>query len=732
MKWLLDDLNDAQRDAVVTTEGPLLIVAGAGSGKTRVLTRRLAYLLVQQKATPAELLAVTFTNKAAGEMKERVRTLMGSDIPELQVSTFHSFGARFLRREARALGYAQSFTIFDDDDSLSLMKRCLKELGISDAQFPPKGLLRKISEAKNALIDDAAYAQQAVGYFAARTADAYHLYAKRLRECQAMDFDDLLFYTVRLLADDPAIGERYRQRFRYLLVDEYQDTNHVQYLLLKNLLGSHHNLCVVGDEDQSIYGWRGADIRNILEFEHDFPGAKVIKLEQNYRSTMNILRAAGSVIANNTARKAKELWTSAGAGDPITLLYTDNADEEAIQVVRQIASLRSGTPLRQMAILYRTNAQSRPFEEHLRRHSLPYQVVGGQSFYQRKEIKDLVAYLKLLVNLKDDVSFERIINYPRRGIGDKTITEITGIARREQRAAYEVACDASGYPALAGKLARLRPFVELIESYRQRAETTRVDSLVMDLVTDLKLLEELRDEDPVTGDLRVENIEAFIEGTADYARSHPEPRLAAYLQEVSLLTNLDEYKQIEDKVTLMTIHAAKGLEFDLVCVVGLEEGRFPMQRALIDPAQLEEERRLFYVAATRARKYVLLSLASERFQFGEVSGMPSRFIGEIPKDLIVALDRRTYRRVAGEPVILSSTPATVSIPGNGSGSRERVYEFEEHAHFKPGRVVAHPTFGRGRIMAVEGYGDTLCLQIAFTGAGVKKIMARYAKLKVIG
>ncbi|HEX2897201.1 MAG TPA: UvrD-helicase domain-containing protein, partial [candidate division Zixibacteria bacterium] len=450
MEHLLKDLNEQQRQAVETTEGPLLIIAGAGSGKTRVLTRRLAFILNKRLAEPYQLMAVTFTNKAAGEMKARVAKILGANIPELNVSTFHSFCARFLRKEAAKIGYDSSFTIFDSDDSETLTKNCIKDLNLSGSQFTPRAQSHKISSLKNKLISSDTFASQAGGYFEEATAKIYSLYQKRLRQCNAMDFDDLLFNSVVLLRDFEEIGERYRNRYKYLMVDEYQDTNHVQYLLLKNLLGEHKNISVVGDEDQSIYGWRGADIRNILDFEKDFPGAKIIKLEQNYRSTNNILDAATAVISKNEARKGKKLWSQNAVGDKLKLLYVDSAEEEAVHLVNQIKqSKESSTPLKEMVILYRTNAQSRAFEEQLRRNSIPYQIFGGLSFYQRKEIKDLMAYLKLIANPKDDIAFQRVVNYPKRGLGDKSVSDIAQLATQEQKPFYEIALEAETHSSLA-------------------------------------------------------------------------------------------------------------------------------------------------------------------------------------------------------------------------------------------------------------------------------------------
>lgn len=732
-EWLLKDLNPAQREAVETTDGPLLVIAGAGSGKTRVLTRRLAHLLVSRKATPYQLLAVTFTNKAAGEMKERVAELIGGSVVDMNVSTFHSFCARLLRREATAIGYDNTFTIFDADDALSLLKTCLKDLGYSDGQFPPKGQMRKISDAKNRLIGPETFAQQSTGYFESRTAEIYKLYQRKLRSCNGMDFDDLLFNAVMLLRNGAGIGEKYRRLFKYILVDEYQDTNHVQYLLLKELVGPEKNICVVGDEDQSIYGWRGADISNILNFEKDFPGAKTIKLEQNYRSTSRILRAASAVIANNDMRKDKTLWTDIGEGENLELFLVDNASDEAERIIEQIDKTQHEMSLKDTVVLYRTNAQSRPFEEQLRRRGLPYQIVGGVGFYQRKEIKDLLAYLKLIVNIKDDISFGRVINYPKRGIGDKTLQGIVILATQQGRPQYEVALAAESFPELAGKAKRIAPFTALIEKYRTDLEHRPVDLLIQDLVTDLNLIEELLAEDPVTGQGRVDNIEAFIEGASEYARGNGENTLANYLAEISLFTDLDAYREIENRLTLMTLHAAKGLEFDTVYLVGLEEGLFPLQRTVMDPLELEEERRLFYVGATRAKKKLYLSSATTRFRFGEVESIPSRFIKEVPADLIDICDFRS-RHVFAQPNASATVPSFLpkAASRRAADPDELQYVYEDEHGFSSGRIVMHPTFGRGRIMKVDGFGESTRLEIMFSGIGLKKIMAKYARLKVVG
>jgi len=736
MDRLLKDLNPAQLEAVTTTEGPLLVIAGAGSGKTRVLTRRLAHILRQRLAQPHQVLAVTFTNKAAGEMRERVRQLLGSDVPGLTVSTFHSFCARLLRREAEAIGYTKDYTIFDADDARTLVKNCISDLGLSGSQFSPRAQLHKISEAKNRLITAPEFTARASGYFESTTAKIYERYEQRLRQCNAMDFDDLLVNAVILLRDKLDIGEKYRRRFQYLMVDEYQDTNHVQYLLLKNLVADHNNICVVGDEDQSIYGWRGADIRNILDFENDYPGAKIIKLEQNYRSTAVILKAAGAVIRNNQARKDKTLWTASDGGDNLCYLLVDSADDEAAEVVSRIDSLRNQMPLNQMVILYRTNAQSRAFEEHLRRRNIPYQIIGGVGFYERREIKDILAYLRLLVNPRDDVSFARVVNFPKRGIGAKTIEDIALLSRETNQSYYTTARSWPQFDQLAARGKRLQPFIDLIEKYREQAESRPTDLLVQDMIDELNIVHEYRQEDEIQGQTRVENVEAFIEGVAEYSNQYPEGTLIDYLSEISLYTDLESYDENEPVIPLMTIHAAKGLEYDAVFLVGLEEGLFPLSRATESPSQLEEERRLFYVAATRARKQLVLSSATTRHRFGVVESIPSRFVEELPLELVERLDRRTGRAAvrSGKDNTLSFFgPARPRRPTPTEEPTQGVhYEFEAEEQFRPGRIVQHPTFGRGKIINTEGFGESLRMEIMFTGAGLKKIMAKYAKLRVVG
>lgn len=729
MEHILKNLNPVQREAVTTTEGPLLVIAGAGSGKTRVLTSRVAYILAEKLADPFNILAVTFTNKAANEMKERINTLLGGKIFDLTVSTFHSFCARLLRQEASVIGYPSNFTIFDEDDALSLTKNCLDELNISRGQFPPPSVRRKISAAKNRMEDAVSFAEKASGYFETRMARIYTLYEERLRKCGAFDFDDLIFVIVRTLTSRDDIREKYQKRFKYILVDEYQDTNHSQYRMLSQLVDEHRNICVVGDEDQSIYGWRGADISNILNFEKDFPGAKVIKMEQNYRSTEVILEAASSVIANNVSRKGKTLWTNTKSGNLLRLFLTDTAPDEASTIIASVEQSLPGIPLSETVVLYRTNAQSRPFEEILRRRNIPYQIIGGISFYQRKEIKDVLAYLKLIANPKDDVSFERIINYPRRGIGAASIEKMRQFARSRDWSLYEMGLEINRCDELGSRPRKLiGQFTDLIEPLRQDKEHLDIAELTQRLVDKLQLLENLIWEDPQVGQGRVENVEEFISAAKEFSAGHPEPTLDNFLAEISLYTDIDQYEEIDDKLTLMTLHSAKGLEFDSVYMVGLEEGLFPLARAIENPMELEEERRLFYVGATRSRKYLQLSMASSRNRFGPMESIPSRFVKELPPALVETVDMRSHHRREYD-----SVPSVGSLLSSKTAEKKGFhYEYEDEEIMQAGRIVQHPTFGRGKVVKVEGHGESLRLEIYFTGVGTKKIMAKYARLKVVG
>lgn len=729
MSRLLDKLNDRQKEAVTQTEGPLLVIAGAGSGKTRVLTHRLAHIIDQQKAKPWEILAVTFTNKAAGEMKERIGSLVGFDVSRMWVSTFHSFSARFLRMEADKIGYPTNFTIVDADDSKSLVKRAMNELGLnSGSQFTPDSILRKISSAKNKLYDATQYASEADGYYDQQVAKVFNMYEKKLIASHAFDFDDLIGASVKLLVDNEEIRLKWQNRFRYLLVDEYQDTNRAQYLLLKNLVGGEKNICVVGDEDQSIYGWRGADISNILNFENDYPGAQVVKLEQNYRSTQTILQAASATIKNNRSRKDKTLWSDIEGGDKITISLQESQTDEADWVIRRAVMMRERFPLKEMVVLYRTNAQSRAFEEILRRENMPYQIVGGISFYQRKEIKDIIAYLKLISNPSDEASFVRTVNYPKRALGQASLARLSTYAS-ENSMTLLTACENCDAITTLGARARngFKAFAALINGLREEAGKQPIDNFIRHLLDETSLHDALRDDDPIAGEARLENIDEFIAAAADFFHRHEEPTLDNFLAEITLYTNLDNYQESDDKLTLMTLHNAKGLEYDVVFITGLEEGLFPMARAFDNPEQLEEERRLLYVGITRARRVLKLTGARFRFRFGGEESIPSRFLKEIPKELTETIDNRSYRYEFGQT--RKSQSSSFSKPAPKPEGMH--YEYEEEEGVRRGDIVHHPKFGQGRIINVSGGGEGMRLDVDFASVGPKKLIAKYANLTVI-
>ncbi|MCP4568195.1 MAG: UvrD-helicase domain-containing protein [FCB group bacterium] len=734
MSRLLEALNDRQRAAVINTEGPLLVIAGAGSGKTRVLTHRLSYIISEGLARPWEVLAVTFTNKAAGEMKERISSLLGLDVSRMWVSTFHSFCARFLRMEAEHLGYPSNFTIHDDSDSKSLVSRCLKELGISGTQFTPASVLRKISSAKNLLYDAEKFASEAEGFYDERTAQVFTLYEQKLRASAAFDFDDLLSMAVKLLDEHDTVRNAWQNRFRYLLVDEYQDTNHAQYNLLKKLVNESNNICVVGDEDQSIYGWRGADISNILGFEEDFPGAEIVKLEQNYRSTQTILSAASAVIKNNSARKDKTLWTEIDGGEKITIALNETQSEEADWVIDRVLGQTDNYSLSDMVILYRTNAQSRSFEESLRRRNTPYQIIGGLSFYQRKEIKDLIAYMKLVSNPCDEASFVRIINFPKRALGDTSLAKLTEQAKRSGISLLQAASEAAGCETLGPRARKgFALFAELIAELKKQADTLPVDEFIQAVIDETALGDALVAEDPVSGEARLENMQEFISAAAEFFTSNPEPTLDNFLAEITLYAGTDSYQESDEKLTMMTLHNAKGLEFDAVFVTGMEDGLFPLARTFDDPNELEEERRLLYVGATRARKQLTLTMAHQRRRYNGNESPPSRFLKEIPPELVDKIDRRAYkwdfgptrttgpRRSAGKP-----------IPDKKPAAIEGVYyEYEDDQGVRPGQTVLHPKFGHGRVIAVDGMGEDMRVDVDFASYGPKKLVAKYARLTVI-
>ena len=688
---LLESLNPTQLDAVEHTEGPLLILAGAGSGKTRVLTHRVAYLIDQGLASPEEILAITFTNKAAREMKDRVALLVGPASRKMWVSTFHAFCARILRVHAEKLGYKREFTIYDGADQVRLVKRCIVELGKDPKRFNPRSFQAQISSAKNVLMSPDDFLRNTEGYIAENVAEVYDLYQRRLYENNAMDFDDLIMQTVALLELFPEVRERYQTRFRYIHVDEYQDTNHAQYRLVNVLAAAHRNLCVVGDDDQSVYSWRGADIRNILDFERDYPDAKVVKLEQNYRSTQTILDAANAVVANNASRKAKELWTAGDEGERIRVFAASDEYAEARFVVSEMEKLLDrGEAARDIAAFYRTNAQSRALEDVLVREGVRYQIVGGVRFYERAEVKDAMAYLAVVSNSADAVALERIINVPKRGLGNTSVAKLQDHARREETSLYDALAEAPA-AGLSGKAAKACASLrELFEGWRVAAREVPPAELIGAVLDESGYREELRNENTIESESRLENLEELINAAREYERVEPEPTLDGFLQEQALYSEQDSIGAEGGSVTLMTLHNAKGLEFDHVFVVGMEEGTFPHARSL-DEQNLEEERRLAYVGITRARKTLTLTHAKLRSSWGEREyRMPSRFLSEIPDEY----KSGTFPSVSGRG------GWGLASFGQRTGGFQRAAS--PGVDYSAGERVRHAKFGVGQVVEASG------------------------------
>ncbi len=753
-----EPLNPEQRFAVEHVEGPLLVLAGAGSGKTRVLTVRVARLIDEHGVPPERVLAVTFTNKASGEMKERIRLLLGRDPTGAWIGTFHSLGARILRRHADALGWDSNFTIFDAEESLREVKRVMEAQGLDTKRWSPKALRAALSDAKNQLISPEAFvAEHGDGFdlFLKTAARIYPEYQSFLKSQNAFDFDDLLVKPVELFETHPEVLGRYQQRFAFVLVDEYQDTNHAQFRFLEAVARVHRNLMVVGDDDQSIYGWRGADIRNILEFEETYPGTKVVRLEQNYRSTQTILAAANGVIRWNLNRKEKTLRTDRESGTPITLVATADERDEAGWVTGEVErGLIEGEvgAYRDVAVLYRTNAQSRALEDALRRNGIPYQIVGGVRFYERREIQDVLSYLRLISNPLDMAAFERVVNYPRRGVGKSTLEKLRGWAHQGGVSLLEASGRAAEITELSTGGARgLGRFVDLIQDFSARAMRLAVGPLIEELVAELDLLARLIEEGPEGGD-RVENVKELIAGATDFEASLPEEwegeapdrftELDLFLQQVALVTDLDRHDPGSDAVTLMTLHNAKGLEFPAVFISGLEDGLFPLARAYDEPAQLEEERRLFYVGITRAENRLFMSWARERRRAGEFMVCRlSPFVEDIPAEL---LETRRSGRLQRErnAVRLQGASRGRGARGGGFGEEAREgeawevdqREFEDDlnqdlAHLVKGERVVHQNFGSGKVVKVAGYGRDVKVTVDFDSVGRKRLLARYAGLE---
>jgi len=715
---LLEGLNEPQRQAVTHGEGPLLILAGAGSGKTRALTRRIAYLVGTGQAHPSEILAITFTNKAAAEMRERVEQLVGRRARLMWVMTFHSACARILRSDAARLGYTRGFTIYDESDSVRLVKQCIDELGVDSKRYSPRAIKRQISDAKNQLLDAAAYRLKVSSYFEQTAADVYELYEKRIHGMNAMDFDDLLLQSVNLFELFPEVLERYRRSFRHVLVDEYQDTNFAQYRWLRLLTEGHRNLAVVGDDAQSVYSFRGADIRNILEYEHDFPDAQVVKLEQNYRSSQTVLDAANALIANNREQKPKHLWTDEGEGEPIHIREMEDEHAEARYVAGEIERhVEGGGSRNDVAVFYRANAQSRVLEDTLVRYGVSYQVIGGTRFYERAEIKDALAYLTLLTNPQDVVSFQRIVNSPRRGIGDTSQGRIVSHANTMGEAVFDVALDPAAVPGLgAAAVKAVGRFMGTMEKLRDGAEHSSVGDLLQDTLDDTGVIDALQAERTIESQGRLENLEELVSVAREYDASADEPSVEEFLQQVALFTAQDTLSDDEGVATLMTLHNAKGLEYDMVFVIGMEDGVFPHSRS-VEAGDVEEERRLAYVGVTRARKELYLTHARTRSLYGGREwNVPSRFLSEIPAHLTDAEEQPSARSLAGtwDPQTPSLAP---DVPGPS-------------ASFMVGDDVTHVRFGDGVVVGTER-GGLVVVRFA-ADHSERKLMADYAPLKKTG
>lgn len=737
----MQGLNKEQLDAVQTINGPMLILAGAGSGKTKVLTCRIAHLL-QQGVRPYRILAITFTNKAAAEMRERVDRMAGAAARDVWLFTFHAFCARLLRYELENLnGYANNFAIYDTSDSKNLIKQVLKEMNLDEKRFPLPAIISHISNAKNALLLPDAYAREASGYYEQQVAKIYDAYQKKLQANNAVDFDDLLLLALRLLQENPAVREKYQRKFDYLMVDEYQDTNHAQYLLTKILAAGHRNICVVGDADQSIYGWRGADIQNILDFEKDYPDAKLVKLEQNYRSTQVILDAANAVIDNNSGRKPKNLWTANGNGSEIVYYQANDERDEARYVIENMQKLQlnEGAKLGDMAVLYRTNAQSRVFEEMLIKSGIAYTMVGGTKFYERKEIKDALAYLRLLYNPHDSLSLLRIINVPRRGIGDATLARLQEYANVSGQTLFEVVTNAADVPGLASRFVnKLDELSELLFELMGEAADVPVKQLLNDVLLKTGYLEELQSSKDPQDESRVENLKEMLSVTENFAvkceRNGEEPTLENFLADVALVADIDDAELGEDAVTLMTLHSAKGLEFPNVFLVGMDEGIFPHSRTLMNDNdnEIEEERRLCYVGITRAEKHLFLSNARMRTVYGRPQDYtPSRFLQEVPRNLVHVIKRPVVQRTAMTSQVHKPT------------ARENANWFEQHkanffpkessaaagCSFRAGDKVMHKKWGAGTIVTAKAADDGQEVTVAFAGGGIRSLLTKYAKLE---
>ncbi|MCS7076009.1 MAG: exodeoxyribonuclease V subunit gamma [Bacteroidia bacterium] len=746
----LNSLNPPQKEAVTTTEGPIMVIAGAGSGKTHVLTCRIAYMLKKgnqngERVSPFEILALTFTNKAAKEMRERIEKMVGTEARNIWMGTFHSIFARILRTQAEKIGFSKDFTIYDQEDAQGLIKTILKEIKIDEKVFKPNYIHHRISMAKNMLVTASEYQQYVRDEWTEKTYEVYKIYEQRLKNANAMDFDDLLLKPLELFRDNPDILAYYQNRFEYILVDEYQDTNHAQYMITRYLAHKHQNITVVGDDAQSIYSFRGANIQNILNFNKDFPNTKVIKLEQNYRSTPNILAVANEVIQKNKDQIQKIVWTENKEGDKVTVIRSLTEQDEANRVADIIRSTRYelNLALKDFVVLYRTNAQSRAIEEGLRKVGLPARVIGGMSFYQRKEIKDLIAYFRVVLNDNDETAFKRIINYPTRGIGEVTIEKILDASRKTGNSLWYILNHAEQYLGKGKSTAAIQGFVEMIQNFRDYSTKNDAYQTAKHIAHTCGLFKELKNDTSPEGISRVENVQELLNAIKSFVddTSQNDKSLSFFLQEVSLLTSAD-LSPDEDAVTLMTIHTAKGLEFPVVFVVGVEEDLFPSRASLNSRSELEEERRLFYVAVTRAKYRLYISYAEQRYRYGDVSeSTASRFIKEINPNLlnfegrasqIIRKHQKNHQQYLEHSLYQPSVKSFTHVG-------ENIIQDEFKGEFIPcnpgdlrvGMEVRHEKFGKGKITAIDGTEDNFKAHVFFNGIGNKTLLLKYAKLMIV-
>ena len=768
MQNLLEELNNKQKEAVENTEGPVLVIAGAGSGKTKVLTHKIAFLIQEKQVKPWNILAITFTNKAANEMKQRVENLLSDSSNDIWMGTFHSICVRILRRYIDRIGFDSSFIIFDTSDQRTLVKDCLKELKVDDKLFTDRAVLSEISNAKNEMLEPKAYSVKYANDFRKETiGKVYELYQKRLRENNAIDFDDIINYTIKILTENQDVLEYYTEKFKYVLVDEYQDTNKAQFMLISILATKYGNITVVGDNDQGIYSFRGADISNILNFERDFPGTKIIKLEQNYRCTGNILKAANAVIKHNETKYDKKLWTENNEGNIPCIYSGDDEYDEASYIINQIRLLKTEEYFKfsDFAVLYRMNSQSRAIEDILRREDIPYKIIGGLKFYERKEIKDIIAYLRLIFNPSDNMSLKRIINEPKRGIGKTSLDNIAKISEETGNSMYDIIKNAEKY-GLNRVYLNSREFIEAIEELRSKKDNMLISDLIKETLKKTGYTKALELENTVEAETRIQNLDEFLTVAIEFEEESADNTLAEFLEGITLSSDVDNLEDEEESVTLMTLHSAKGLEFPVVFLVGMEEGIFPGYKSIGEPKELEEERRLFYVGITRAKQYLYLTCAKRRTIFGSTSyNSISRFVKEIPSELLDGY----------EEIVNSKNEETFNDSsykweyGKASGSKVKTYKIDNNAseiknvasntnnntnnfafrtaesflksfeskknvniqEYEAGQRVYHKKFGEGTINKVEQEGDDLKVDICFDKVGNKRLMAKFAGLQII-